>query len=307
MRCIVSCGDPNSIGYEILLSCHRDYPETEITAVGSSEALAFWEQHTGITAQFQFIDVRIPGKPVIGKESDRAGAIALASIEAAYHEAKKSCLPLVTLPVSKHAIAESCGTFTGHTEYLAQLDGKREDEVVMLLGGERLKVVTLTRHIPLIEVSKALTRETIEQQATLVHRWFTQWKGRTPKMKLAGLNPHAGEGGTIGTEEIAVIIPALLALRQQGISISGPHPADTMFREALEDGTDVCFACYHDQGLGPLKLIHFDDGVNVTIGLSIIRTSVDHGTAFSLAGKGLASYGSFKTAVDWAIDMAKGS
>ncbi len=303
-RYVVSMGDPNGIGPEIVLKFHQAKPEEKFILCGSKEVIDYWSDFYGIPYDFEMVDC---GSCTVhpGEERADSGAVAYKSIEKAYSVAKEENIPLVTLPVSKKSIALTYPGFTGHTEMLALLDGKDpKDDIVMLLGGDRMKVVTLTRHIPLSDVSAALTKDTIVKQVSIVEKWYRSWKGKRPSIWIAGLNPHAGEGGEMGDEEEKTISPAIDLLKEKGIETEGPFPADTMFVMGLRGNVDLMFSCYHDQGLGPLKLVHFEDGVNVTIGLSIVRTSVDHGTAFRLAGKGAALTGSFEKAVDWAKSMS---
>lgn len=300
---IVTQGDPNGIGPEMILKYSRANSGIDFLYIGDKSAVDFWSRHFGIPYSFEILDIGTSTIPEPGKLSYAAGVSAYKAIETGYQTAKKLGLPLVTLPVSKKAISLSKPEFTGHTEHLAELDGKKDYEVVMLLGGEKMKVVTLTRHIPLKDVSAAVTQELIERQVMLVNSWFERWKGRKPEIWIAGLNPHAGESGNTGEEEIKTIFPAVFWLKSKGVNISGPIPADTMFYFGLKNNIDILVSCYHDQGLAPLKLLHFEDGVNVTIGLSIVRTSVDHGTGFDIAGKGTASIKSLETAINWAVDI----
>lgn len=300
-RIIVTLGDVNGIGPEILLKFHKARPDLSMLCVGDRTALLYWSRELGIPFQFELTDINVRYLPEPGTVSAVAGAAAAQAVERGYEESKRRGLPLVTLPLSKEAVALSRPGFTGHTELLAALDGRNADEVVMLLTGPRLSVVPLTRHIPLAAVPQALTVERVVRQVTVTHAWFSERYGRAPKMWLAGLNPHAGEGGRIGAEEISMLIPALTQLRLSGIDIAGPLPADTMFATGPAAAVDLFFGCYHDQVLAPFKLLHFDEGVNATLGLSILRASPDHGTAFPIAGKGTASEKSFAAAIDWAL------
>ena len=302
-RLIVSLGDVNGIGPEVLLKFHKARPDLPFLCVGDLTALLYWSRELSLPYDFEIIDLNIRYHPEPGKCSSVAGEAAARAVEIAYHEAKRRTLPLVTLPLAKHAVGLSRGDFTGHTELLAALDGKKPDAVAMVLGGPQMNVLTLTRHIPITAVPAALTVDLVVRQVTLAHDWFSRWQKRPPKIWLAGLNPHAGESGSIGTEEIAVLTPALFALRQRGIVVEGPFPADTMFATGRAAGVDIYVGCYHDQVLGPLKLLHFDEGVNATLGLSIVRTSPDHGTAFPIAGKNSASEKSFAEAVRWAVEL----
>jgi 4-hydroxythreonine-4-phosphate dehydrogenase len=199
---------------------------------------------------------------------------------------------LVTNPIAKHVLYAAGFSHPGHTEYLAALAEAGAAEPVrpvMMLWCESLAVVPVTVHIPLQAVPEALTTALIVETARIVDRDLKAYFGLSrPRIALAGLNPHAGESGTIGSEERSVIEPAIAALRAEGLDVSGPWPADTMFHGRARQGYDVALAMYHDQALIPIKTIAFDDGVNVTLGLPFIRTSPDHGTAFDIAGRGIA-------------------
>jgi 4-hydroxythreonine-4-phosphate dehydrogenase len=199
---------------------------------------------------------------------------------------------IVTNPIAKHVLYEAGFRFPGHTEFLGALAaqwGERAQPVMMLWSRE-LSVVPVTIHIPLADAPGALTRELIASTARIVAADLRDRFGiARPRIAIAGLNPHAGEGGAMGREEIETIGPAIAELRAEGLDVSGPHPADTMFHAAARARYDVALTMYHDQGLIPIKTLAFDTGVNVTLGLPFIRTSPDHGTAFDIAGKGLAN------------------
>lgn len=212
---------------------------------------------------------------------------------------------MVTAPVNKGVICDAGVPFSGHTEYLAEATGT--PLVVMMLVGGGLRVALATTHLPLKDVSAAITRPLLADTLRILHKDLKARFGlAAPRILVAGLNPHAGEGGHMGSEEIEVIIPVLDALRAEGMALIGPLPADTLFvPHTLEQG-DAVLAMYHDQGLPVLKHASFGGGVNVTLGLPIIRTSVDHGTALDLAGSGRADPGSLFAAVDLAIAMAAG-
>lgn len=210
---------------------------------------------------------------------------------------------MVTAPISKGAIHLAGSPFPGHTELLAERCGV--DKVVMMLGGERLKVCLVTTHLSLREVPQVLTTEEILQTVRITDGAFRRFFGRPrPKIAVLSLNPHAGEGGLFGDEEGRLIAPAIEAARAEGIEASGPHSADTLFWFAVRGDYDAVVCMYHDQGLIPLKLLHFEDGVNITLGLPIVRTSVDHGTAYDLAGTGRASEASLVAAIRMAEAMA---
>jgi 4-hydroxythreonine-4-phosphate dehydrogenase len=211
---------------------------------------------------------------------------------------------MVTAPISKAAIHQAGCHFPGHTELLAERCGV--EKVVMMLAGDRLKVCLVTTHLALRDVPKALSRDEIFNTLWIATAAFRQNFGiERPRLAVLGLNPHAGEGGLFGDEEVRLIAPAVAAAQAVGIEASGPHSADTLFHFAAQGRYDAVVAMYHDQGLGPLKLLHFEDAVNVTLGLPIVRTSVDHGTAYDLAGTGTASEKSLVAAIRLAMRMAK--
>lgn len=211
---------------------------------------------------------------------------------------------LVTAPVHKGIINDAGVAFSGHTEFLAQRTGT--PQVVMMLVGGDLRVALATTHLPLRDVAVALDQKSLENTLCILH---TDLRARfslaSPRILVAGLNPHAGEGGHLGREEIEVITPVLNRLRAQGMNLEGPLPADTLFTPKYLQRADCVLAMYHDQGLPVLKMRSFGEGVNVTLGLPIVRTSVDHGTALDLAGSGRIELGSMIAAVKLAIHMAR--
>jgi 4-hydroxythreonine-4-phosphate dehydrogenase len=215
---------------------------------------------------------------------------------------------LVTNPIAKHVLYEAGFAHPGHTEFLAVLatdPGALPIRPVMMLWSEALAVVPVTIHIPLAAVPRALTRELIVDTARIVDRDLRSRFGiARPRLALAGLNPHAGESGAMGDEERDIIEPAIAQLRAEGLDVSGPWPADTMFHARARAGYDVALAMYHDQALIPIKTIAFDEGVNVTLGLPFIRTSPDHGTAFDIAARGIARPDSLVAAIRLAARLA---
>ncbi|MGR3363927.1 MAG: 4-hydroxythreonine-4-phosphate dehydrogenase PdxA [Maritimibacter harenae] len=213
---------------------------------------------------------------------------------------------LTTAPIHKKALMDGAGfAYPGHTEYLAHLAGV--EDVVMMLACPELRVVPATIHIPLADVPAVLTRTHLTRVIRITHAALMAQGHANPRIAVAGLNPHAGEGGAIGREEIETIIPVLDALRAEGLALAGPLPADTMFHPAARAGYDVAICMYHDQALVPIKTIDFAGGVNVTLGLPFIRTSPDHGTAFDIAGTGRADPTSLIAALRMARDMAQGT
>ena len=210
---------------------------------------------------------------------------------------------MVTAPVQKSTINDAGVAFTGHTEYLAERTAT--PKVVMMLVGGTLRVALATTHLPLSAVPAAITRENVEQTLRIVDRDLrTRFGIAKPRILVAGLNPHAGESGHLGREEIDYIAPAIAHVNAEGIGASGPYPADTLFTPRMLEHADAVLAMYHDQGLPVLKHAAFGDAVNVTLGLPVIRTSVDHGTALDLAGHGAIDTGSLEAALVLAIDLA---
>ncbi len=210
---------------------------------------------------------------------------------------------IVTAPVHKGIINDAGVPFTGHTEYLAERT--RSSRSVMLLASGKLRVALATTHLPLKEVSSALSIEALLATATILDADLRKWWGiAAPRIAVCGLNPHAGESGHLGDEEIRIIAPAIRAMRECGIEATGPLPADTVFVPDILAGFDAVLAMYHDQGLPVIKHAGFDRAVNITLGLPVLRTSVDHGTALDLAGTGRASAGSLCAAIELAVWIA---
>ena len=210
---------------------------------------------------------------------------------------------MVTGPISKAALKMAGVFYPGHTEILAEMT--KASSYAMMMAGEKLKVVLVTIHHPLREVPGKLSRGLILEKIRLTHQALTRDLGMAhPRIAVSGLNPHAGEGGIMGNEEERVIRPAVESALDQGIDVSGPYPPDTVFFRAVQGDFDAVICQYHDQGLIPFKLLHFRDGVNVTIGLPIVRTSVDHGTAYDIAGTGRADSRSLEAAVELAARIA---
>ena len=239
----------------------------------------------------------------MGIVSAAAGRAAYATIVRAVDFAKRGDVDaIVTAPINKLAFAKAGLKWKGHTDLIAHLcDSKR---VAMMFHSPTLKVVLITVHVPLKSVSKYLTPALVDQTISLTAEAMKMFGTPKPRLALAGLNPHAGENGVLGDEDDKVLVPAVRRARARRVNIEGPIPGDTVFVRAARGEYDCVIACYHDQGLIPVKLLSFGNAVNVTIGLPIIRTSVDHGTAFDIAGKGVANAGSMIAAVKLAAEMA---
>lgn len=247
-----------------------------------------------------------PAKFAVGQVSAAAGRAAYDIIVRAVEDARAGRVDAIaTAPINKLAFARAGLSWRGHTDLLAHLCGV--DHVVMMFDAPTLKVALITVHIPLADVPRQLTLDLVTATIALVARELPRFGVARPRLALAGLNPHAGEDGLLGAEDAAVLAPAVAASRAAGIDIQGPIPGDTVFVRAARGEFDLVLACYHDQGLIPVKLLAFGTAVNVTLGLPIVRTSVDHGTAFDIAGQGTADPGSMIAAVLLAARLADGS
>ena len=312
----VSCGDPAGIGAEIALAARAALgsalpffwigdpahlpPGSAFEAISRPAAALAVASDRLPVLPLHFPHPAIPGRPDPGNASATVEAIARAVALVQGGEASAVC----TLPVAKSVLKAGAGfAFPGHTEFLAHLAG--DVPVAMMLACEGLRVVPVTIHIPLAEVPRALgpdllartlriTRDALVSDFAIAH----------PRIAVAGLNPHAGEGGTMGREEVEMIAPLLGSLRAEGFDLAGPLPADTMFHPAARARYDAAVCMYHDQALIPIKTIDFAGGVNVTLGLPFVRTSPDHGTAFDIAGRGLADPSSFIAALRMAAQIA---
>jgi 4-hydroxythreonine-4-phosphate dehydrogenase len=241
-----------------------------------------------------------------GRVSAAAGMAAYDAIVRAVADARAHAIDAVaTAPINKEAFAAAGLPWRGHTDLLGHLTGS--PRVAMMFYADALRVVLATVHIPLAEVPGALTRASLEETIDLAARELPRFGFPFPRLALAGLNPHAGEHGLMGSEEADVLAPAVAACRARGIAIDGPFPADTIFVRAMRGEFDAVIACYHDQGLIPIKLVAFGSAVNVTLGLPIVRTSVDHGTAFDIAGRGVADPSSMIAAITLAARLARGA
>ena len=238
-----------------------------------------------------------------GRLSAAAGQAAYETILRAVRDAQAGGVQAIaTAPINKEALALAGLPWRGHTDMLAALTNTRD--VAMMFYSDKLRVVLATIHIPLSEVPSALTVQSLRTVIRLTSEAMPRFGVKSPRIALAGVNPHAGEHGVIGHEEQRVLAPAVEQSQKSGVDITGPWPGDTVFTRAVRGEFDVVIACYHDQGLIPIKLIAFGEAVNVTLGLPIIRTSVDHGTAFDIAGKGVANAESLIQAVLLAAKLA---
>ena len=288
MRVGVTMGDPAGIGPEIALKAVADPRVTD-----ACEPVLYGPRTAEQLGRF-----------AAGVLSADAGRAAYEAVEQAVADALAGRLDAIaTGPIHKEALALAGVTWRGHTELLAHLTGARD--VAMMFHSPRLCVVLATVHVPLSAVPRLLTQARVETTLVLAASELPHFGVSTPRLALAGLNPHAGEGGLMGSEDLEVLVPAVESVRRRGIDVIGPMPADTVFRQAVDGRFDAVIACYHDQGLIPVKLVGFGEAVNITLGLPIVRTSVDHGTAFNIAGRGVADETSLVRAVLLAARLAQ--
>ncbi|MCP2679894.1 4-hydroxythreonine-4-phosphate dehydrogenase PdxA [Maricaulaceae bacterium NA33B04] len=315
----LTLGDPDGIGPEIALKAwqHHQTSPFRYAIHANREQLSAYAASLGIAAPVAISapqeaqDAFTDGLPVLPIEhAETAAGTALASINAAVEASLAGTASgVVTNPISKAVMYEAGFKFPGHTEYLAHLsadaplDGARGP--VMMLAGGGLRCALVTIHQSLRSAIDSLTPERIIHTTTVtaeaVKRDFAI---KRPRLAIAGLNPHAGEGGSLGAEEIEIVEPAVTALQEAGFDVFGPLPPDTMFHAEARAGYDAAICLYHDQGLIPVKTLDFHGGVNVTLGLPMIRTSPDHGTAFDIAGKGIARPDSLIAAIELAAELA---
>lgn len=317
-RLIVTSGEPAGIGPDLALMLADKEYAAQITVIGSIELLQQRAQQLQIDVQFEqynpsAIQSHQPGRltvlplslnqPVIAGELNSANSNYVLNM---LEQAAQGCLggefdAVVTAPVHKGVINDAGIAFSGHTEFFAEVTGGQLP--VMMLATPGLRVALATTHLPLKDVSAAITQHSLEQVIRIIDKDLREKFGlQTPKIYVCGLNPHAGEGGYLGTEEIDTINPVLERVKQDGITVVGSLPADTIFTPKYIEQADVILAMYHDQGLSVLKHVGFGNAANITLGLPIIRTSVDHGTALDLAGSGKVGFGSMDYAIKVAIE-----
>jgi 4-hydroxythreonine-4-phosphate dehydrogenase len=321
IRIAVSIGDVNGIGPEIVLKTLSSLDATLCTTIIAAPHAVIKDQfqfYTGDRA-FHYVakatDVKENAINIlsidsetdtleIGKQSGLSGKIAMCSIDACLQLIENGdAHALVTAPISKEAVNKAGYFIPGHTEYLAEKTGV--DSVLMMLVNGGLRVALATVHVPISKVSHLITKELLEEKLQLLNLSLKYDFGiSSPKIAILGLNPHAGDGGVIGKEELEIMQPAIEKINHSGIEVHGPFPADGFFGQKSYLAYDAVLAMYHDQGLAPFKLLSFGSGVNFSAGLPIIRTSPDHGTAFDIAGKNLADPSSFMQAYQLAQELA---
>lgn len=319
-RIALTPGEPAGIGPDLAVTLAQQAQQHEIVAIADPELLRERAQQLylplqlrevnfndaprpGIAGELAVLPVALAEQAVPGKLNVRNAPYILKTLDAAIDGCMRgNFAALVTGPVQKSVINDAGIAFSGHTEYLA--DKTSTPKVVMMLATEGLRVALATTHLPLKDVAAAITDEELTRVTEILQRDLQlQFGIKTPRILVCGLNPHAGEGGHLGREEIDVIEPVLKKLRARGMNLIGPLPADTLFTPKYLDAADAVLAMYHDQGLPVLKYKGFGQAVNVTLGLPIIRTSVDHGTALDLAATGKADSGSLRTALAYALAM----
>ncbi|GAB1263773.1 4-hydroxythreonine-4-phosphate dehydrogenase PdxA [Aurantivibrio infirmus] len=321
LRIAITPGEPAGIGPDLLIQLAQQSHQHEFVVVADPELLLQRAQQLKLPLTVREFNSDLPAKassknelcvaPIqlnapceAGKLNPKNAAYVLKTIDLAIELCqKKITQAFVTAPVHKGVINDAGISFSGHTEYLAEKT--KTKKVVMMLATKGLRVALVTTHLPLSEVPKQITRTNLDETVQILNDSLKEnFAIAKPRIVVCGLNPHAGEGGHLGREEIDIIEPCLQTLREQGLELLGPLPADTVFTPKILKNADAVLAMYHDQGLPTLKYKGFGNAVNITLGLPIIRTSVDHGTALDLAGKGNADPGSLQVALLTAIEMA---
>ncbi|MEW6984041.1 4-hydroxythreonine-4-phosphate dehydrogenase PdxA [Colwelliaceae bacterium 6471] len=321
-RIVITPGEPAGIGPDLVIAVAQKQWPVQMVVVASPELLKSRAKLLGLPLTLQEYDSTEPASPqqagtltilpveltepcIVGELNPNNGHYVVDTLKLACEKNISGEFDaIVTGPVHKGLINQAGIPFSGHTEYFAHQANC--SDVVMMLATEGLRVALVTTHIPLAYVSKAITKERLQKVTRILHQDLISKFGiSSPKIYACGINPHAGEDGHLGREEIDVLIPTFNELREEGINIFGPFPADTIFQEKYLKEADAILSMYHDQGLPVLKYKGFGSSVNITLGLPFVRTSVDHGTATDLAGTGKADCGSFIEAINTAITLSK--
>lgn len=319
----ITQGDTNGIGYEVIIGALEDNKVLELFTpiiYGSKNTLS---QHKQKLQKEEFNTFNISNLNEVrggrinlleindnienvefGKATPEAGKASFLSLDKAMQDLKNGQLDaLVTAPINKDNIQSENFKFPGHTEYLAEKDG---NEALMFMVSEKVKIAVVTGHIPVGEIAKKINQESILKKLRLINQSLKKdFNIRKPKIAVLGLNPHAGDNGLIGKEDLEIVQPAIEKAKTEDIFCFGPYPADGFFGNAQYHNFDAILAMYHDQGLIPFKTLAFGEGTNYTAGLSFVRTSPDHGTGYDIAGKGIADSSSMLRAIFWAIDICK--
>ncbi len=320
LRLALTTGEPAGIGPDLSVMLAQSARDYELVAIGNSELLAERASNLSLPLEIRTFDANTPARtdnagtlcvqdtalkqPVVAGQLNSTNApYVLQTLDTAINGCTDNTFQaMVTAPLHKGVVNDAGISFTGHTEYLAE---KLGCDPVMLLASGDFRVALATTHMPLSAVSKAITEDGLSRVLTILHNELrTRFGIGKPRILVCGLNPHAGEDGHLGREEIDIIIPALEKLRSAGLELIGPLPADTLFTQHHLNDADAVLAMYHDQGLPVLKYAGFGNSVNITLGLPIIRTSVDHGTAIDKAGTGNIDSGSLNAAIGMAKRMA---
>lgn len=322
IRVGITHGDINGVGYEVILKTFSDPTMLELCTpiiYGSPKVAAYHRKAMDIQTSFSIVNsktdiqdgrVNILNctedelKVELTKPTAEAGKAALSALEKALQDYQEGVFDvLVTAPINKHTIQSDTFHFPGHTEYIEERAGNGEKALMILLKDD-FRVALVTGHIPVSEISKTLTKDLIMEKMAIFHRSLKQDFGiDSPRIAVLSLNPHAGDDGLIGMEEQTIIIPAMQEMIAKGVQCFGPYPADGFMGSGNYTHFDGILAMYHDQGLAPFKALAMDEGVNFTAGLPIVRTSPAHGTAYDIAGQGIASEDSFRQAIYVAMDV----
>jgi 4-hydroxythreonine-4-phosphate dehydrogenase len=318
----ITQGDVNGIGYEVILKAFDDPTMLELCTpivYGSPKVMTYHRKALDLETSFTIINSAAEAvngrlnvvnscddevKVELGKPSKESGKAAFDALEKAMAEYKEGMFDvLVTAPIHKQMIQSENFAFPGHTEYIEQCMGESA-KALMILANETLRVALVTGHIPVAKIASTITQELIQEKLSIFNASLKSDFGiGAPRIAVLALNPHAGDGGVIGTEEETIITPAIKAMREQGVLCYGPFPADGFMGNGTFSRFDGVLAMYHDQGLTPFKVLAMENGVNFTAGLPIVRTSPDHGTAFDIAGKNEATADSFRQALYMAMDI----
>jgi len=322
IRIGITHGDINGIGYEVILKTFSDPTMLELCTpivYGSPKVAAYHRKAMDIQTNFSIVNsveeanenklsilncVEDELKVELTKPTPEAGKAALVALERALQDYRDGLIDvLVTAPINKHTIQSEVFHFPGHTEYIEQSVGDKR-KALMILMRDDFRVALVTGHIPVKDIAKSITKELIMEKLNIFHRSLKQdFSIGCPRIAVLSLNPHAGDNGLIGAEESEIIIPAMKEMMNKGIQCFGPYPADGFMGSGKFSSFDGVLAMYHDQGLAAFKALAMDEGVNFTAGLPIVRTSPAHGTAYDIAGQGIASESSFRQAVYTAIDV----
>ena len=322
IRVGITHGDVNGIGYEVILKSFADATMLELctpVVYGSPKVATFHRKSMDISTNFCIINTAEDAqesklnilnctedelKVEISKATPEAGKAALDALERALQDYRDGLIDvLVTAPINKHNIQSDTFHFPGHTEYIEERVGENRKALMILLKDD-FRVALVTGHLPIREVADAITKEAVMEKLSIFHRSLKEDFGiDAPRIAVFSLNPHAGDNGVIGTEESEVIIPAIQEMVAKGVQCFGPYPADGFMGSGNYCHFDGILAMYHDQGLAPFKAMAMDEGVNFTAGLPIVRTSPAHGTAYDIAGQGIASESSFRQAIYTALDV----